>query len=150
MLVFPIRAKMMENAWKHVTAALNVFVRMDTLVKIANFVSTSLKSVRLITIRLHFMIRSNCMCLLYLFKNVSSRGRGTEGEGGGRCRSMKLKDERRWELCERRREGGEERKQGLPRWRKLGEIETKLAILHNILQQEGADTGRKREREAAA
>lgn len=107
MLVFPIRAKMMENAWKHVMAALNVFVRMDTLVKIANFVSTSLKSVRLITILLRFMIRSNCMCLLYLCKNVSSRGRGTEGEG--RCRSMKLKDERRWELCERRREGGEER-----------------------------------------
>lgn len=41
MLVFPIRAKIMENACKHATVALDVFARMDTLVKIANFVSRS-------------------------------------------------------------------------------------------------------------
>ena len=41
MLVFPVRAKMMENAWKLETVALDVSARTDTLVKIANFVSRS-------------------------------------------------------------------------------------------------------------
>lgn len=83
MLVFPILAKMMENAYKHVMADLPVFVRTDTRVKIANFVSksnmfsyTSFQFTRIITMIVNLMIVFfihvfASLCFLYGFKNGS-------------------------------------------------------------------------------
>ena len=41
MLAFPILAKMMENAYKHVMVDLHAFVKTDTRAKIAKDVSKS-------------------------------------------------------------------------------------------------------------